>query len=117
MKEEFPLPLTAALFQVLLALSDGDKHGYAILKEVDEQSGGEVRLSTGTLYGIIKRLLTDGMIVEVRQRPPAEDDDSRRRYYRLTPWGRQVAAAEAERMEKAIAAARIKRLLKRPVAT
>ncbi|MBZ5726263.1 MAG: PadR family transcriptional regulator [Acidobacteriia bacterium] len=117
MKDELPLPLTAALFQVLVALSDGDKHGYAILKEVEEQSGGEVRLSTGTLYGIIKRLLTDGMIVEVRQRPPAEDDDSRRRYYRLTPWGRQVAAAEAERMEKAIAAARVKRLLKRPVTT
>jgi len=113
MRDELPLPLTAALFQVLLALSDGDKHGYAILKEVAEQSGGQVRLSTGTLYGIIKRLLADGMIAEVRERPAA-DDDARRRYYRLTPWGRQVAAAEAERMAKALAAARMKRLLKKP---
>src|ERR1700756_238315 len=86
-------PLTPALFHVLLALSDGDKHGYAILKEVEEHTSGEVQLSTGTLYGIIKRLLADGLIVELRSRPAAEDDDQRRRYYRLTEDGRRLAVA------------------------
>src|SRR4051794_37657139 len=101
-------PLTPALFNVLLALSDGEKHGYAILKEVEEHTDGEVQLSTGTLYGIIKRLLADGLIVELRRRP-AEDDDQRRRYYRLTEDGRNVAMAEAERMAKVLARARSKR--------
>jgi DNA-binding PadR family transcriptional regulator len=105
--------LTPAMFQVLLALGDEEKHGYAILKEVEEQTGGEVRLSTGTLYAIIKRLLAEGILQESRNRPPAEEDDQRRRYYRLTPLGRQVAVAEAERMEKLIATAREKHLLKR----
>ena len=107
-----PAPLTAALFQVLLALADGEKHGYAILKEVAAQSGGEVRLSTGTLYGIIKRLLAEGLIVESRHRPAAEFDDQRRRYYRLSDSGREVARAEALRMEKVVATARAKRLVK-----
>jgi len=114
MPDELPLPLTPALFQVLLALSDGDKHGYAILKEVETQTGGDVRMGTGTLYGIIKRLLADGMIVESRHRPAASEDDARRRYYRLTPYGRQTATAEAERMEKVLVAARGKRLVKVP---
>ena len=107
------IALTPAMFQVLLALGNGDKHGYAVLKEVEEQTGGEVRLSTGTLYAMIKRFLTEGIIAECRNRPPAEDDDQRRRYYRLTPLGRQVATAEAERMERTIATARQKLLLKR----
>src|SRR5579871_2580196 len=106
-------PLTPAMFQVLLALGDGEKHGYAILKEVEEQTGGEVRLSTGTLYAIIKRLLTEGAIQECRNRPPVEEDDQRRRYYRLTVAGRQVAIEEAERMERLIATARQKHFLKR----
>ena len=105
-------PLTPAMFNVLLALADGDKHGYAILKEVEEQTSGEVQLSTGTLYGIIKRLLTDGWIVEVRNRPAVENDDQRRRYYRLTDAGRKIAVAEACRLEKLIARARSKRLIK-----
>ena len=105
-------PLTAAMFNVLLALADGDKHGYAILKEVEEQTSGEVQLSTGTLYGIIKRLLVEGLIVELRTRPAAELDDHRRRYYRLTDEGRQLAIAEAERLEKLLARARSKRLIK-----
>lgn len=105
--------LTPAMFQVLLALGDGEKHGYAILKEVEEQTDGHVRLSTGTLYAMIKRLLTDGIIEECRNRPPAEEDDQRRRYYRLTPLGRDVTVAEAERLEKLIATAREKHLLKR----
>lgn len=104
-------PLTAAMFNVLLALSDGEKHGYAILKDVETQTNGEVQLSTGTLYGIIKRLVNDGWIVEARRRPPAADDDQRRRYYRLTAEGRQVAVAEAQRMEKLIDRARSKRLI------
>jgi len=107
-----PLPLTPPMFQVLLALADGEKHGYAILKDVTEQSHDEVKLSTGTLYGIIKRLLAEGMIEECQRRPAREYDDARRRYYRLTDWGRRVAAAEAERMEKLIVMARGKHLLK-----
>ena len=106
------MPVTPAMFNVLLALADGEKHGYAILKEVDEQTQGEVRLSTGTLYGIIKRLLAEGLITESRTRPAAEMDDARRRYYRVTEAGREVAAAEAVRMEKLIARARAKRLIK-----
>jgi DNA-binding PadR family transcriptional regulator len=105
-------PLTAAMFNVLLALADGDKHGYAILKEVEEQTAGDVQLSTGTLYGIIKRLLAEGLISELRTRPAAELDDQRRRYYRLTEDGRHLAVAEAERLEKLLARARSKRLIK-----
>jgi DNA-binding PadR family transcriptional regulator len=105
--------LTPAMFQVLLALGDGEKHGYAILKEVEEQTDGHVRLSTGTLYAIIKRLLIEGVIQECRHRPPVEEDDQRRRYYRLSSSGRQVAMEEAERMERLIATARQKHFLKR----
>ncbi len=105
-------PLTPAMFNVLLALADGDKHGYAVLKEVAEQTAGEVQLSTGTLYGIIKRLLAEGMIVEVRRHPAIENDDQRRRYYHLTDLGRTVALAEAERMEKLLARARSKQLVR-----
>ena len=107
------LPLTPAMFHVLLALAGSDLHGYAILKEVELRTSGEVKLSTGTLYGIIKRLLNDGLIAELRQRPAASEDDERRRYYRLTPKGRDLAAAEAERLEKVLALARARRLLKR----
>jgi len=105
-------PLTPAMFNVLLSLADGDKHGYAVLKEVAEQTGGEVQLSTGTLYGIIKRLLADGLIVELRHRPAIENDDQRRRYYHLTDTGRTVALAEAERMERLVARARSKQLVR-----
>jgi len=105
-------PPTAAMFHVLLTLADGDKHGYAILKEVAGQTGGEVQLSTGTLYGIIKRLLAEGLIVEVRRRPAIENDDQRRRYYRLTDAGREIAVAETVRMEKLVERARAKRLFR-----
>jgi DNA-binding PadR family transcriptional regulator len=104
------LPLTPALFHVLLALADGDKHGYAILKDVSLRTGDSVRLSTGTLYGIIKRLLNDGMIEQSKRRPSA-DDDERRIYYRLTSLGERVAMAEAERHEKIVALARLKNVL------
>lgn len=111
---ETPPPLTPAMFHVLLALAGEDLHGYAILKEVELRTGGKVRLSTGTLYGIIKRLLSDGLIVELRQRPTSGEDDERRRYYRLTSLGRAVAEAEAERLEKVVALARSRNLLRKP---
>ena len=94
------LPLTPALFHVLLALADGEKHGYVISKEIARRTNNEVNLSTGTLYGIIKRLLDDAMIEESPQRPDFSLDDQRRRYYRLTKLGKAVAEAEAERMER-----------------
>src|SRR5689334_20710862 len=99
------LPLSPPVFQVLLALADGDKHGYAILKEVEERTEGEVMLSTGTLYAIIKRLLNDGLIQEIDRRPAAQGDDQRRRYYSLTGFGREVAVAEARRMEEIVESA------------
>jgi DNA-binding PadR family transcriptional regulator len=99
------LPLTPAAFHVLLALADGPKHGYLILKDVEERTFGDVRLSTGTLYGLIKRFLDDELIVEL----PADTD--RRRPYRLTPLGREVASAEADRLQRLVSAARAVRLL------
>jgi DNA-binding PadR family transcriptional regulator len=111
-KETDPLaPLSPATFHVLLALAGEDLHGYAILKEVERRIGREVTLSTGTLYGILKRLLADGLILERRARPSAAEDDARRRYYRLTPRGREVATAEAERLDRLVEAARARRLL------
>lgn len=104
------LPLTPAAFHVLLALADGPKHGYLILKDVEERTNGEVRLSTGTLYGLIKRFLDDDLIMETRSAP---GDDERRRPYKLTVLGRDVASAEAERLERLVAAARGARLLSR----
>jgi DNA-binding PadR family transcriptional regulator len=101
------------MFHVLLALAGEDLHGYAILKEVGLRTAGKVRLSTGTLYGIIKRLLSGGLIAELRARPADSGDDERRKYYRLTPLGRQMAAAEAERMDEVLAIARARHLLKR----
>jgi DNA-binding PadR family transcriptional regulator len=100
------LPLTPALFHVLLSLADGEKHGYAILKEVEQRTNGSVVLSTGTLYGIIKRLLADGMI-----RESAAGSDDRRTAYRLTAFGRRVALAEAERLRELVMSAQAKKLL------
>ena len=103
------LPLTPALFHVLLSLADGQKHGYAIMKGVAERTSGAVELSTGTLYGIIKRLLADGLI-----RESALGSTDRRRAYRLTPFGRKVAVAEVERMRDLVNAAQLTRLLATP---
>jgi DNA-binding PadR family transcriptional regulator len=102
------LPLTPAAFHVLLALADGPKHGYLILKDVEERTNGDVRLSTGTLYGLIKRFLDDELIVELAGEGVA---DERRRPYRLTPFGREVASAEATRLQNMVRAARAVRLL------
>lgn len=108
------LPLTPPMFQLLLALADGDKHGYAIIKEVERRTAGKVRLSAGTLYALIRRFVNEGLIVECDERPDPALDDERRRYYRLADNGREVAAAEARRMEEAVGHARAKLLLPKP---
>jgi DNA-binding PadR family transcriptional regulator len=105
------LPLSPAMFHVLVALADGDTHGYAIMKDVEQLTSGAVRLSTGTLYGIIKRLLADGLIRETAAQ--AARGDKPRRSYVLTPFGKDVARAEAARLEQTIAIARRKPLFRR----
>jgi len=105
------LPLTPALFYVLLALADGEKHGYVISKEIARRTNNAVKLSTGTLYGIIMRLLDDEMIEESPERPDFSLDDQRRRYYRLTKVGKAVAEAEAARMQRVLDLARLKQVL------
>jgi DNA-binding PadR family transcriptional regulator len=108
------LPLPASEFQILLALADGERHGYAIMQEIERRSDGAVRLGPGTLYGSIKRMLAAGLIEESEERPAAARGDERRRYYRITEFGNRVATAEARRMERLVTAARAKRLLGRP---
>ncbi len=105
------LPLTPAVFHILLALSDGERHGYGIMQEIAERSGGKFRMGPGTLYGSIKRMLGDGLIEESDERPDPALDDQRRRYYRLTPFGQRVAEAEAQRLAQLVGVARAKRLL------
>jgi DNA-binding PadR family transcriptional regulator len=100
------LPLTPAVFHILVALADGEAHGYAIMQTVAERSGGTVRLGPGTLYGAVNRLLKDGLIEESEQRPDPEMDDTRRRYYRLTEFGGRVLAVETKRMADLVRAAR-----------
>jgi DNA-binding PadR family transcriptional regulator len=110
--EDF-LPLTPAMFQVLLAIADKERHGYEIMQEVHERTEGSVRLGPGTLYGSIKRMLADGLVVESDDRPDPEFDDERRRYYRLTDFGYRVAKAESERLAALLKSARAKKLLSR----
>ena len=110
------LPLTPAVFHILLALADGEKHGYAIMREVGEQTGGAVRMGPGTLYGSIRRMLKDNLIAEVGERAePAPGDstygEERRRYYRLTGFGQRVLWAEAHRLEQLVRVAQSKRIL------
>lgn len=105
------LPLTPGMFHVLIALADGEKHGYAILKEVARRTDGEIRLSAGTLYTLIRRFVQEGVIAESDARPSPALDDERRRYYRLTEFGREVARAEARRMEASLRMARAKHLI------
>ncbi|HEY7984939.1 MAG TPA: helix-turn-helix transcriptional regulator [Ktedonobacterales bacterium] len=105
------LPLTPAVFHILLALSDGERHGYGIMREIEARTGGAVRMGPGTLYGSIKRMLADGLIVETDERPDPALDDQRRRYYRIAWRGERVAQAEAERLERLVGIARAKRLL------
>jgi DNA-binding PadR family transcriptional regulator len=103
---EAQLPLPLATFHILLALADDDRHGYAILQEVALRTGGELRLSAGTLYRSIQRMLEQGLIVELRERPAPEQDDERRRYYRITSFGGAVARAEAARLSALVKLAR-----------
>jgi DNA-binding PadR family transcriptional regulator len=100
------LPLSPQVFHVLVALAASDQHGYAIMQDVAQRTGGKLRLSPGTLYGSVKRMLEQGLIVELRQKERPRNDDERRRYYRLTPFGRKVAQAEAERMADTLEQAR-----------
>ncbi len=106
-------PLTPAVFHILLALVDGQRHGYGIVQEIAGRSGGTVRMGPGTLYGSIKRMLADGLIVETEQRPDPAIDDERRRYYQVTDLGYRVATAEARRLEQLVRVAHAKRLLPR----
>ena len=108
------LPLTPAVMHILLALADEERHGYGIMKDVEGRSGGEMRLGPGTLYGAIKRMLADGLIEESDERPDPGLDDQRRRYYRITSFGREVAGAEAERLEGLVSAARAKKVIPAP---
>ena len=106
------LPLTPIVLQVLLALADGDRHGYGIILEVGRRTDGLITLRTGTLYTVLKRLLELDLIEESDVRPSPDEDDERRRYYRATAFGRAVTRAEAQRLESVIALARDKRVLK-----
>ena len=94
-----PQPLPPAVFHLLLALRDGEQHGYALMQRVEELTDGAVRMGPGTLYGAIKRMLADGLIEEVDERPDPALDDQRRRYYRISGAGERACAAEVQRME------------------
>ena len=100
------LPLPPAAFHILVALADEDRHGYAILKEVAARTDGALKLSAATLYRSVERMLEQGLIREVSARPAKDMEDERRRYYRLTPFGREVAMAESRRLAQMLALAR-----------
>src|ERR1700761_4665308 len=103
-------PLPSAAFQILLSLADADLHGYAIMRQVEEQTGGGIRLGPGTLYRSIQALLEEGAIEELDQ--ASEPGNERRRYYRLTPYGRKLARTEAERLADVLRIARAKKILR-----
>ena len=100
------LPLPPATFHILVALADEDRHGYAIMQDISSRTGGGLTLNPGTLYRSIQRMLEQGLIEEVRTRPAPRFDDERRRYYRVTPFGRMVARAEARRLAQLLDLAR-----------
>ena len=100
------LPLPLATFHILLATAEEGRHGYAIIQDVEARTGGALRLSAGTLYRSIQRMLEDGLIEEMRERPAPENDDERRRYYRITRLGSAVARAEASRLTELVSFAR-----------
>jgi DNA-binding PadR family transcriptional regulator len=109
---ERQLPVPPAVFHILIALGDGDKHGYAVMQEVAERTEGKVRMSPGTLYGSMRKMLDEGLIEELFRRG-AQADDDRRRYYRVTKFGRAVAAAEAQRLTSLLHHARLNGLVPR----
>ncbi|HEX5217299.1 MAG TPA: PadR family transcriptional regulator [Vicinamibacterales bacterium] len=100
------LPLPTATFHILMALAEGDRHGYAIIQSVAERSRGAMKLGAGTLYRSLQRMIDQGLVRESDTRPAAKDDDERRRYYRLTPFGGAVARAEADRLAALVKLAR-----------
>lgn len=106
------LPMTPVTFEILLALADGERHGYSILQEVESRAGGAVSLHAGTLYRALARLLESDLIEELRRPPDPDHDDERRRYYRLTARGIAVARAEVGRLEGQLLAARSRKLLR-----
>lgn len=105
------LPLPPATFHILLAVADDERHGYGIIQDVAARTNGSLRLSPGTLYRSIQRMLEQGLLVEVKERPAAADDDERRRYYRITRLGRLVAEAEARRLVQLVDMARAARFV------
>jgi DNA-binding PadR family transcriptional regulator len=112
---EDSLPLHKDVFHILVAVSDRDRHGYAILQDIAARTSGRIRLRPSSLYSAIHRMLEDGLIEELEERPDPEEDDERRRYYRITTFGRKVAIAEARRLERLLADARATGLVpKRP---
>lgn len=104
------LPLPPVTFHILMALADGDRHGYAIIQDVEARTDGDLRLGAGTLYRSIHRMLEQGLIVESSRRPARAVDDERRRYYRLTPFGTAVARAETRRLAQLLRLARARGL-------
>ena len=104
------LPLTPAVFHIMLVLADEDRHGYDIMRAIANATDGKIQMGPGTLYGTIKRMLQGGLIVETDERPDPALDDSRRRYYRLTNLGQQVLAAEVERLTSLVQIAQRKNL-------
>ncbi len=108
------LPLPPVWFHLLLALTNQERHGYALMQDVAAESGGSIRLGPGTLYGALKRLLALGLVEGSTRRPDPDLDDQRRRYYRLTALGRRALAAEAARHASLVQLARSKRVLPRP---
>uniref|UniRef100_Q01X17 Transcriptional regulator, PadR family n=1 Tax=Solibacter usitatus (strain Ellin6076) TaxID=234267 RepID=Q01X17_SOLUE len=102
------LPLTQPVFHILLALADEERHGYGIMQDVATQTNSALQLGPGTLYGCLKRMLSAGLVEESDERPDPTLDDERRRYYRMTPLGRRVVRAEAQRLAGAVLAARSK---------
>jgi len=107
------LPLTPSVFHILVALSLGERHGYAIMRQVAEDTDGALQLGPGTLYGCLQRMLAAGLVEESDQRPDPQLDDERRRYYRISDFGTRVVRAEAKRLDAAVTAARARRLLPR----
>jgi DNA-binding PadR family transcriptional regulator len=100
------MSLPIATFHILMAVAYEDRHGYAIIQDVEARTGGELKLSAGTLYRSIQRMLEQGLLVETRERPAPKDDDERRRYYRITPHGEEIARAEARRLSQLLKMAR-----------
>jgi DNA-binding PadR family transcriptional regulator len=113
-KPEDLLPLTPPVFHILVALSDEERHGYGIMQDVAHQTNAALQLGPGTLYGCLKRMLAAGMVEESDERPDPALDDERRRYYRMTPLGRRLVRAEAQRLADAVSAAKSRRLFDRP---